>query len=576
MQSPTDPDTTIKKYQIADWCFYTDLHQLERGEKQVRLEPRVAQLLLYLVRNPGTPASREELMEAVWPNSVVGDEALNNAINKLRRAFEDDRQNPRIIETLPKIGYRLIAPVNHASQDNETQLETTATAVAIGSTKRPIAIFMVIIGFVLIGVISWFVYFSELDENDGIFPDTGMFAENSIAVLPFENLNHDPAQDYFADGMSDDLITELSKIPGLLVISRSSSYAYRDKSDDIRQIAQALNAGLIIEGSVRRENDKIRINAQLVDANTGHHLWADRFDGFSDQVFDLQDQITRQVVTVLESRLQTPGIVSVQVKPTTSLAAYDLFLQGSGIFQRFSKGDTFKSRRYFEQAIDLDPDFSDAYAMLAWTHVFEYMNGWSQTPQATLEQALKLANKSITIGKRSAVAHFVKGLVYRERKEFDIALTEAKRLLEVEPSYANGYVLMATILYYTGKPQEGLDMLGTASRLNPIHPSNYPFHKGQALFILQRYDEAIEAFKSGLNQNPTSQRLRVWLAATYAQIGLIDEATWEANEILSEDPDFSPVNLETIFPFQNSEDLNRFNSALKKAGFRNLSNNQNY
>ncbi|MCP4431441.1 MAG: hypothetical protein GY806_10720, partial [Gammaproteobacteria bacterium] len=329
MQSPTDPDTTIKKYQIADWCFYTDLHQLERGEKQVRLEPRVAQLLLYLVRNPGTPASREELMEAVWPNSVVGDEALNNAINKLRRAFEDDRQNPRIIETLPKIGYRLIAPVNHASQDNETQLETTATAVAIGSTKRPIAIFMVIIGFVLIGAISWFVYFSELDENDGIFPDTGMFAEKSIAVLPFENLNHDPAQDYFADGMSDDLITELSKIPGLLVISRSSSYAYRDKSDDIRQIAQALNAGLIIEGSVRRENDKIRINAQLVDANTGHHLWADRFDGFSDQVFDLQDQITRQVITVLESKLQTPGLIEAQAKPTTSLEGYDLFLQGS-------------------------------------------------------------------------------------------------------------------------------------------------------------------------------------------------------------------------------------------------------
>lgn len=573
MRSPKATDASTTTYQIADWYFYADLHQLERGEKQVKLEPRVAQLLLHLVMNPGSPASREELMETVWPGSVVGDEAINNAVNKLRRAFEDNRQNPRIIETLPKIGYRLIAPVKLASRESVAQADTAETASF--PSRKSLLFVTAILGIVMVGAIFWFIYFPKHDTSTDSAGHLDVFAGNSIAVLPFENLNHDPAQDYFADGMSDDLITELSKIPGLLVISRSSSYAYRNKSDDIRQIAQALNAGLIIEGSVRRENDKIRINAQLVDTNSGHHLWADRFDGSSDQVFDLQDQITRQVVTVLESRLQTPGLVSVQVKPTTNLVAYDLFLKGSGTFQRFSKDDTFESRRYFEQAIDLDPDFSGAYAMLAWTYVFEYMNGWSQTPQATLEQALKLANKSIAIGKLSAVAHFVKGLVYREQKKFDLAMNEAKRVLEVEPSYANGYVLMATILYYTGKPQEGLDMLGTASRLNPIHPSNYPFHKGQALFILKRYDEAIEAFRSGLDQNPTSQRLRVWLAATYAQIGLIDEATWEASEILSDDPKFSPANLETIFPFQNTEDLNRFNSALKKAGFRHLANNQN-
>lgn len=256
-----------------------------------------------------------------------------------------------------------------------------------------------------------------------------------------------------------------------------------------------------------------------------------------------------------------------------NLEAYDLFLQGNEIFQRFSKDDTYSGRKFFEQALELDPAFSRAYAMLAWTYVFEYTNGWSKDPEFTLQQALDYATQSIALDSRSPVVHFVKGLVYRERKEFEKALIEAIKAIEIEPSYANGWVLTATLLYYAGKPQEGLDVLHIASRLNPLHPSNYPFHKGQALFILKRYQEAAEAFESGLNQNPTSQRLRVWLAATYTQLGLLEEAKWEASEILNEDPDFSPSKLETIFPFQSDQDLRIFNSALKKAGFSDISLN---
>ena len=394
----------------------------------------------------------------------------------------------------------------------------------------------------------------------------------SIAVLPFTNMSDDAAQEYFADGMTDDLITDLSKIPGLMVISRTSSFAYKGKSRDIRSIGQALDARFIIEGSVRRANNTIRINAQLIDTTTGHHVWAERYDNTMEEIFAVQDLITRQIVTALDAQLDTHALGVVANRETINLEAYDLFLKGSEIFQRFSRDDTFLARKYFEQAIELDPEFSRAYAMLAWTHVFEYTNGWSDFPEGTLQSALDIANRSISLKGSSPVAHFVKGLVHRERKEFDDALVEARRAIKIEPSYANGYVLKATLLYYAGKPQEGLDTLELASRLNPLHPSNYPFHKGQALFILKRYQEAIEEFELGLSQNPTSQRLHVWLAATYAQNGRLDDASWEAGEILNQDPDFSPATLESIFPFQDRGDSKRFNSALNKAGFKDLSN----
>lgn len=396
--------------------------------------------------------------------------------------------------------------------------------------------------------------------------------KSSIAVLPLTNMSDDPEQEYFADGMAEDLITDLSKIPGLMVISRTSSFAYKGKSEDIRGIAKALNARYVVEGSVRRANDKIRINLQLIDATTGHHVWAERYDNTVEEIFALQDLITEQIVNALDSQLPTVDLAVESKSTTIDFKAYDAFLQGSGIFQRFSKDDTFLARQYFEKAIDLDPEFARAYAMLAWTYVFEYTNGWASSPQATLQRGMDIANKSISLDKGSPVAHFVKGLVHRERKEFEEALADAKRSIKLEPSYANGYVLTATLLYYAGKPEEGLNMLDIASRLNPLHPSNYPFHRGQALFILKRYEEAIEAFKFGLNQNPSSQRLHVWLAATYAQVGLLEDAEWEASEILNVDPDFSPAHLESIFPFQKPEDLRIFNAALNKAGFRDLSN----
>lgn len=391
-------------------------------------------------------------------------------------------------------------------------------------------------------------------------------AETSIAVLPFANLSHEEDQAYFADGMTDDIITELTKIPGLLVISRDSSFSYRQASPDLRKLAGDFNVRFVLQGSVRKSGDRVRINANLVEATTGKNLWGDRYDGELVDVFTLQDRITAEIVTALSLKLGGGDSSERARIERSDLGAYEIFLQGRDIFQRFSREDTYQARQLFEQAIERNPQFARAHAMLAWTHAFEYNNGWSEKPGETLETALKTANQALLIDDSLPVAHFVKGLVLREQGHFSRAELHAQKAIDINPSYANGHILLATILYYEGEAALGLELIEKAEKINPLHPSNYPFHKGQALFILKRYDEAIEAFGKGLEKNPSSQRMRVWLAATYAQVGRSDDAQWEVNMILTEDPHFRIDQLHQIFPFQNAADKEHFNTALVKLG----------
>ena len=328
-----------------------------------------------------------------------------------------------------------------------------------------------------------------------------------------------------------------------------------------------LNTRFILRGSVRRSADQVRINATLVDATTGRNVWGDRYDGHLKEVFSLQDEITEKIVSALSLKLTPAEQANLRRPETGNMAAYELFLRGRDQFLRFSRENTFSARKLFEQALDLDPDFARAEALLAWTYAFEYTNGWSEDAKRTLARANELAKRAVALNDKLPIAYFVKALVHRERHEFVEALVEAQASIEIDPNYANGYMMLSTILYYAGKPEEGLAMVEKAERVNPVHPSNYPFHKGQALFILKRYDEAIAAFAKGVEQNPTSQRLRVWLAASYAQAGMIEDAEWEADQILLDDPDFRFGGLTHVFPFKNPADREHFNTALRKVGF---------
>ena len=388
----------------------------------------------------------------------------------------------------------------------------------------------------------------------------------SIAVLPFINMSSDAEQEYFADGMTEDLITDLSKISGLFVIARNSTFSYKGQQVDVRQVSNDLGVRYVLEGSVRRSEDRIRINAQLTDANTGGHIWADRFDGSWGDVFAMQDAITERIVNALAVELKTVERDQIARLYTNSVEAYDYFLRGRDHFFRRNKDDNALAVAIFKSAIELDPKFAQAYSLLAWAHTRNVINSWSDSPAKSLEQAYGAAQKAIGLDDQLAQAYFVMSLVYRAQKDHVKAAREAEKAIELDPGYADAYVLLASLLYYSGGAKEGLKLIQKAKQLNPNYPSNYPFHLGQAHFLLHQYEDAVAAFQSAIGTNPTSERSRVWLAATYGQAGLIDDAEFETEEILALDPDFSIQRVRENVPLKVSNDIEHFIGGLRKAG----------
>ena len=562
-RSSETPATAVRRpVRVADWNVNPATGQLERDGRVVKLEPKTMDVLIYLANRQGEVVTREELEAALWAPAIVGYDAVSTTILKLRKAFDDDPKNPQIIETIPKRGYRLVAPVQPVA---EPSVHNGAMARPYRPRNRLTRLVLAVLAFAAIGILVW----SGSWRGD-IRSDSKEVA--SIAVLPFANLDSGSDQAYFADGISDDLITDLTKISGLFVISRDSSFAYKGEPVDLPKVAERLGVRYLLHGSVRRSGESIRINAQLTDARSGRQLWAERYDGEAKNIFTLQDQITQQIVSSLAVKLTAAERRHLARKDTHNVAAYENFLRGEERFFHYAKKSNREARALFDKAIDLDPSFSRAYAMLGWTHVFDFMNGWSEQPESSLINSEKFATKALSLNEFLPVAHFVRGLTYREKGEYVKALVEAQKAIDLDPNYANGYVLYATLLYYAGRPEEGLEGMKRAIQLNPHHPYNYPFHLGQAYFVLKRYREAIDAFKHGLMTNPASERLRVWLAAAYAQAGDIDQARWEMEQARIANPDISVANFRKVFPFTDEKDLELFLDGLRKAGLPDSAN----
>jgi adenylate cyclase len=557
---------------IGDWRFRVASHELERNSEIIRLEPRVADLLLYLATRAGEPVSRAALLETLWPGMVVSDEALTNAVNKLRRAFGDDRANPQVIETIPKAGYRLIAPVEALAPESTPPVLEINPDVA---TERPRSRWLMP-AVVLVLVVCLVALFTSYQRHTGTEP-TGSVptaqdvtgtgnVRPTIAVLPFDNLSTEPSEEYYADGISDDVITRLAKNHGLMVIARDSTFFYKGKSLDPKVIARSLGVAYVLRGSIRREDDMLKINVWLIDVDSGDHVWAEHYDSKADRVFEIQNDITNNITTALAANVRDQ---SETMGETADPRAYDNLLLGRHHFYKFeSAAENLKARAYFEEAIRLDPEFATAHAMLAWTYAFAVMNGWTDDRLASLQQAERIATRAIEIQPELPLGYYVRGLSYREQHEYVKALVEAQKCIEYDPNDANGHVLLATLLYYAGRPEEGLTRIQEAMRINPHHPYNYHFHLGQAYFVLHRYQEAIEALNQGLSSNPASERMRVWLAASLAQSGDIEAAQWEVEQIMAANPDFSLQRIAQAFPFKNPGDTEHFLSALKLAGLQ--------
>jgi TolB-like protein/DNA-binding winged helix-turn-helix (wHTH) protein/Tfp pilus assembly protein PilF len=537
---------------INDWHIDPDACRIQRGDEVVKLEPKVMTVLVCLAEEAGKVISREQLEARAWPGMVVGYDSLASTIIKLRKAFGDDSKNPTIIETVSKKGYRLIAPVS-----------TTATP-ATTNTRQPKNRVHLIVTALIVVLGIWLFIKPETLTIETTATDTG--SKPAIAVLPFKNLSNDPEQDYFSDGITADLITDLSKLSGLSVIARNSVFVYKQTHVDIRQIGKELNVSYVIEGSVRKAGNQLRITASLIDARNSYNIWADRFDGTLDNVFTLQDKVTSKIIASLEIRLTDDERQRLARQYTNSIEAYDLFLHGWQNLWIASKNSNIEARDYFLKAVEVDDQFARAYANLAITYIYDYMNRWSDESELSLQRANDYANKAIELDKNLSQVHWAKGFTEVFNKNYKTALEEAELAIKLDPNYADGYGLLANVLNYAGLAKQAKTEMQKAMSLNPNHPHIYKVIYGEILFNLQEYEAAIESFKHALERNPEIQEARIWLAASYAQTGQIEEAQWQLEHIRHADTEISLGWIEQTSPLQDPTQRQHLFDALIKAG----------
>jgi adenylate cyclase len=388
----------------------------------------------------------------------------------------------------------------------------------------------------------------------------------TIAVLPFTNMSGDPEQEYFSDGITEDIITDLSKISGLFVVARNSSFRFRGDAIDLKQVSRELGVRYVLEGSVRRAGQAIRINAQLIDTATGGHLWADRYDGSLIDVFALQDEVTRQIVRALAVQLSALETSNLNRKTPVNPEAYDLVLRGLALLRRYTRQTMAESREYFRRAITLAPNYARAHADMAVTYANDLRFGWTAAPDEIGRIGLHHAERALAIDDRVREVHFARGIINLYLKRHDEALAAARRSLEIDPNYADGLGQLAFILNYSGRPKEGLETVQRAMPLNPLYDFNYLYVIGQSHFYLAAYDAAATAFEDVIERNPAFIGGHKMLAATYARMGRIDDAQWAAAEILTLQPNFTVAEERARAPYKMPRDLNLYIDALKKAG----------
>ena len=556
---------------IGKWTFYADILQLERGDQRIKLEPRAAYLLYYLAKKAGSPVSRDDLMAEVWPNMIVGDEALTSAINKLRNAFEDDSHHPEVIETIPKVGYRLIADVefllSKSNINDPARAKNTILTGPTGNRRAQIAVSIVLIVLVAITInVLWFSLGQENQEQDQSISESSLSDKPSIAVLPFENLSADLNQKYFVDGITEDIITDLSRIKKLIVLARNSSFRYKGQALDLEQITKDLRVSHILEGSVRRSGNNLRITARLIDSSNGQNIWAERFDRQLDDVFKVQDDVTQRIVSSLSIQL-TKQDKEVLTQPTTSsFAAYDLFLQGQSLSNERTKEANLQAQKAYQKAIGLDPGYARAYGALAVTLIRFSASGYSDSPEETKKQALKHALKAVKLDSKSQNTFWALGFTYLHHLEYEMAAEAVRAAMVIAPSYADGLALLALINNRVGQAEESIKLIDRAILLNPYFSWDYLYNLGWAHYTLENYVKASEFLQKALERNENARPPRLLLAASYVGLGRLEDAEWEIEEILLQQPKMTLTFLIREIPFADEKKMNIYVSHLRQAG----------
>src|SRR5215475_6591575 len=391
----------------------------------------------------------------------------------------------------------------------------------------------------------------------------------SIAVLPFQNLSGDPEQDYFADGTVEDIITALSRFRQLFVIARNSSFVYKGRAVDVKQVSRDLGVHYVLEGSVRKAGKRIRITAQLIDGSTGAHLWAERFDGGVEDIFDLQDQVAARVTGEIAPKLEQAEIERAKRKPTESLDAYDYFLRGMANVNQWTRAANDEALRLFYKAIELDPGFGSAYGMAAWCYIWRKLNGWVIDRAQETSEGARLARRAVELGKDDPVAlsrggHALAWFV----RDLDNGAAFIDRALALNPNLSTAWNLSGWVRAYRGELDLSIEHHARAMRLSPLDPLLYNMHVGTAFahFLAGRHDEATTWANGALREQPNYPAANRILAASNALSGRMNEAREAMAHLRELDPSLRISNLAEVFPLRRSEDLAKFADGLRKAG----------
>jgi adenylate cyclase len=388
----------------------------------------------------------------------------------------------------------------------------------------------------------------------------------SIAVLPFANMSGDAEQEYFADGISEDIITALSKLYQLFVIARNSSFTFKGKNVHIGEVGKSLGVRYVLEGSVRKSGRRVRVTAQLIDATTGGHLWAERFDRDLTDIFEVQDDVTTHIVSALALNLNAGDRQSIAAEQTDNLEAYDSFLRGRELWFRTTKDANREAGTLLRRAIELDPRFAPAYAFLGGSYVIDYANGWSASPAQALEEAEKAARHAVHLDEHQPYALWALALVCLWVRRYEEAIGAAEKVIAFNPNFAEGHTALGFILHHVGRSEEALKCHERAAALNPISPAAWLHFRAQALYQLGRYPEAVGLLKRRIVRDPETDASRVLLAACYGQMSMIEEAREAWREALHVNPAYSLEQRRKVLPYKNPDDFERVVEGLRKAG----------
>lgn len=522
---------------FEDYVLDQERRELTLRGHVVAVGPQVFDLLLQLVSNRDRVVSKDDLLNAVWSGRIVSESTITSHINAVRKAIGDTGEEQRLVRTVPRKGYRFVGEikVDEVGEPRQPDIEEP-TPEDLKQTPAPTL----------------------------VLPD-----KPSITVLPFQNLSGDPEQEYFADGMVEDIIAALSRIRWLFVIARNSSFTYKGRDVDVQGVGQTLGVRYVLEGSVRKSGNKIRITGQLIDATTGTHIWAERFEGMLHDIFELQDQIAESVVGAIAPQLERAEIERAKRKPTESLDAYDYYLRGMAKLHNGTREAIEQALPLFYKAIELDPEFASAYGMAAWCHFWRKLNGWMTDRPREIAEGARLARLAVELGRDDAVALTRGGHALAHLAgdvDGGIALLDRARLLN--PNLAPAWFLGGILRALRGEADAAIKDLTHAVRLSPLDPEMFRMQVGMALahFFAGRFDPASDWAEKALRNLPCLLASVALIAASHALSGRMDKAKQAMQRLHELDPSLRVSNLKDWLPIQRSEDLKRFADGLRLAG----------